>query len=266
MSKKNINKEIVNQVANLFDFVPTATQTIDAKPAPAKPAPAKKPIPATPTPVTDEELVLQLHTPEAKGVKRNVLAKAYRDITKESMTLNKAIKTLNSMLNEKYAVGKDTMTCREVLELGGVVFPVDAKGKPSKFTLAVFNAAWPHKATNDKGVTAYFINKNVSGYYIDNSDEEPTTVGVYYLDKEKGYKRVSRYMAAPVGQYSWTVDTILKGFLQAAFPEFEKRKIEKSEKAWNELASVCVLDCTNTDRDMHADIAYKAIEKGEVNF
>lgn len=265
MSKKNVNKqETVNTVANLFDFVPTATQTVDSKPAPQKAkAVESKPVPV---PVTDEELALQLHTPESKGVKRSTLAKAYRNIAKESMTLNKAVKTLNGMLNEKYPVGNDTMTCREILELGGVVFPVDEDGKKGRFTLAVLNAAWPHKATNGKGNTVYFINKNVSAYYIDNSGEEPTTVGVYYLDAKKGYKRVSRYMAAPIGQNSWTVDTILKGFLQAGFPEYETKKVKKSTEDWNNLQAVCVVDNTSTDRELYADTAYRTIEKDEVNF
>lgn len=271
MSKKNKNKqETVNEVMDLFGFVPTATQTVDEKPAPAKADKADKGDKGDkgdkPNPVTDEELALSLYTPESKGVKRSTLAKAYRDITKQSMTLNKAIKTLNGMLSEKYPVGDKTMTCREILELGGVVFPVDDKGKKGRFTLAVLNAAWPHKVTNDKGATTYFVNKNVSAYYVDNSGEEPISVGVYYKHKTKGYKRVSRYMAAPVGQNSWTVETILKGFLQAGFPEYEVKKVKKSTTDWNDLKAVCVVDCTNTDREMHADTAYKAIEKGEVNF
>ena len=176
---------------------------------------------------------------DVDGLDFSALNKALRDAIKASHNFAQAIKALDGLMGLPLVYDEENTTLGELLTRCG--FKVGSKNMSVK---ALLNG-WRFKSDVGRcqiwrNVPGTIATENIVEQQNTKADSKKHNTARVYAWSEKAEKwtAVSKFALMDVADDKWSVEMILRGAVQSAFPEKMHKMHNKSEKKWNELEEV----------------------------
>lgn len=171
---------------------------------------------------------------DALGLDFSKVSKALRDLLKAAHALPQALQALNGLMCLPLNYDGVEMTAGELINKCG--FEAGKKNLGIKALLQ----GWRYKAENGR----LQIWRNVGGRISQEGEDTESKkhnayrVYTYVAGKNGGFKPVNKWERVTVDDNRWTVEMIICGIVQTAFPEKMQKKHAEAEKKWAKVDNV----------------------------